>query len=203
MMATETQDLAALYALGILDPAERDAVQHQLRSGEAGLDAEIESFQFVTGALGTVIAPLAPPAQLRARLFDRIAAKPAADSRVNKPALPEGLAALAHANEMPWKPTPFPGIRQKRLFTNTSDGTTVWLVNMDAGSFYPPHHHTSIEHTYVVSGDIAFDGYTLVAGEYQAALPHTDHEKPITTKNGCTVLIINNAKDEVFAMPKV
>jgi anti-sigma factor ChrR (cupin superfamily) len=72
---------------------------------------------------------------------------------------------------------------------------------MAPGSFYPPHHHTSIEHTFVIEGDIVFDGYTLEAGEYQAALPDTDHDKPITTKNGCTVLIINNANDEVFAMP--
>ena len=203
MTAQETQELAALYSLGTLDAGEVEAVQHQLRAGDLDLDTEIYAFQTVTGALGAAVAPVRPPVGLRGRLFERIGRHSDAPAAVKKPKsdLPAGLAALAHANQMPWKATPFPGIRQKRLFTNTSDGTTVWLVSMDAGSFYPPHHHTSIEHTYVISGDIVFDGYNLIAGEYQAALPHTDHDKPITTKNGCTVLIINNAKDEVFAMP--
>ena len=195
MTAHETQELAALYSLGSLDPAEMRSVQSSLKSGDAALDADIALFQDVTCILGMAVDPVRPDPSLRNRLFDRI--RPAAP----KAGLPAGLAALARANEMPWKVTPFAGIRQKRLFTNSSDGTTVWLVNMDAGAFYPPHHHTSFEHTYVVAGDIAFDGYSLHAGEYQAALPDTDHDKPITTKNGCTVLIINNAKDEIFAMP--
>ena len=203
MTAQETQELAALYSLGMLDAGEIEAVQRQLRTGDLDLDTEIQSFQSVTGALGAAIPAVQPAAGLRGRLFERIGKSSDTPAAVHKPKkdLPPGLAALAHANDMPWKATPFPGIRQKRLFTNISDGTTVWLVNMDAGSFYPPHHHTSVEHTYVIAGDIVFDGYSLVAGEYQAALPHTDHDKPITTKNGCTVLIINNAKDEVFAMP--
>ena len=201
MTAPETLELAALYSLGILDVSEVESVQKRLRTGDLELDVEIQSFQCVTGALGTVLPAVQPPAALRGRLFERIGKSDAPVSlKKPKPDLPAGLAALAHANEMPWKATPFPGIRQKRLFINTSDGTTVWLVNMDAGAFYPPHHHTSIEHTYVIAGDIVFDGYSLVAGEYQAALPHTDHDKPITTKTGCTVLIINNAKDEVFGM---
>jgi putative transcriptional regulator len=202
MTALETQELAALSALGLLDPGEARTLQQRLRAGDAELEAEIASFHAVTGALAEVGPAKRPPPGLRGRLFERIA-RPDAPvvMKKPKPELPAGLAALARANEMPWKATPFPGIRQKRLYTNTSDGTTVWLVNMDAGAFYPPHHHTSIEHTYVVAGDIVFDGYSLVAGEYQAALPQTDHDKPITTKYGCTVLIINNANDEVFAMP--
>ena len=204
MTLHDNQELGALYSLGALEAIEAGAVQQRLRSGDFELDAEIQSFHAVTGALGAAVRAVAPPAHLRARLFERIA-KPDSGARVKPPKadLPSGLAALARANEMPWKPTPFPGIRSKRLFTNNSDGMTVWLVNMDPGSFYPPHHHSSIEHTFVVSGDIVFDGYSMVAGEYQAALPHTDHDKPITTRNGCVVLIINNAKDEVFAMPTV
>jgi putative transcriptional regulator len=198
MTAMETQELAALSALGLLDATDAAELEQRIRSGDPDLEAELASFHAVTGALGQAV-PLADPApELRARLLERIA-KP--DAPVRRSPLPEGLAALARANEMPWKATPFPGIRQKRLYTNTSDGTTVWLVNMDPGAFYPPHHHSSIEHTFVVSGDIVFDGYSLSAGEYQAALPHTDHHKPITTRNGCTVLIINNANDQVFAMP--
>lgn len=193
MTVNQNQELAALYSLGALESAEIDAVQLRLRSGDPALDSEIQAFQKVTGVLNAAVAPVPPPIRLRTRLFERITA-PKPDTK-----LPEGLAALARANDMPWKPTPFPGIRSKRLFTNTSDGTTVWLVNMDPGSVYPPHHHTSLEHTFVVSGDIAFDGYSLHGGEYQAALPHTDHDKPITTQNGCTVLIINNAHDEIFA----
>ena len=197
MMGPDTNEMAALYALGVLDADETRRIEQRRRSGDSELETEIESFQHVVGAIGASIPSVRPDERLRGRMFDRIRRPDSPGSA----GLPAGLAALARANEMPWKRTPFAGIRQKRLYTNTSDGTTVWLVQMEAGSFYPPHHHTSIEHTYVISGDIVFDGYVLVAGEYQAALPDTNHDKPITTNNGCTVLIINNAKDEIFAMP--
>lgn len=195
-------DLAASSALGILDDRERRQFDEALRApgSDPRLHQDLESFHSVVGLLGTAVKPVAPPSGLRRRLLDRIAPPPAGPQLTAQPAgLPAGLAALARANDMPWKPTPFAGIRSKRLFTNSSDGTTVWLVNMAPGSFYPPHHHTAIEHTFVVEGDIVFDGYSLSAGEYQAALPDSDHDKPITTRNGCTVLIINNAHDEVFA----
>jgi hypothetical protein len=197
MSRPEIQDLSALEALGLLDPEEARAFRLGLHA-DAALQTDLNGFQFVAGALGLGVPPVAPPPELKQRLMNSIAASPEAKS--DSPAkLPEGLAALARANEMPWKPTPFPGIRSKRLYTNNSDGTTVWLVNMAPGSVYPPHSHTAIEHTFVVEGDIVFDGYSLCAGEYQAALPGKDHDKPITTKGGCTVLIINNAHDEVFA----
>ena len=202
MTAEERQEIAALSALDLLEP---DEAQRARQEGDATLESDIASFRAVTGLLSEIVPAIQPPPGLRARLLDRIektAAAPATAPKQPK-GLPSGLAALARANEMPWRATPYPGIRQKRLYTNTSDGTTVWLVNMDPGAFYPPHHHTTIEHTYVVAGDVVFDGYSLAAGEYQAALPQTDHDKPITTKNGCTVLIINNAKDEIFAMPSL
>jgi anti-sigma factor ChrR (cupin superfamily) len=197
----ELEELSALYAFEVLDPDETEVVRQRVKSSNGTLDAEVEGYHHVTGALGLVVTPVDPPASLRERLMKSLAreTRAKADARV----LPEGLAALARANDMPWKASPFPGIRRKRLFHNTSDGTTVWLVNMDSGSFYPPHSHSAIEHTFVLQGDIVFDGYSLSAGEYQAALPGKDHEKPITTKGGCTVLIINNANDEVFAMPAV
>ena len=201
MISSEVQEIAALDALGLLDPEDAKALRLKVKAGDAALQSEIIGFQSVTGALGLAVATVPPAQGLKHRLMNSISngAGAKSDTRAK---LPEGLAALSRANDMPWKATPFPGIRSKRLYTNNSDGTTVWLVNMAPGSVYPPHSHTTIEHTFVVEGDIAFDGYSLFAGEYQAALPGTDHDRPITTKGGCTVLIINNANDEIFALPQ-
>lgn len=111
---------------------------------------------------------------------------------------PPVAAALVRANEGEWKPTPFPGVTVKRLFVDSESGNVTSLVRMTAGSVYPPHRHFGLEHSFVLEGDAIFDDHTLYAGDFEVAACSTDHS-PITTRNGCLVLVVNNQRDQVLA----
>jgi len=61
-------DLAAPYALGSLDPAERAEFERHLETC-ASCRAEVQSFREVSGLLAQSVAHATPPAELRARVL--------------------------------------------------------------------------------------------------------------------------------------
>jgi anti-sigma-K factor RskA len=82
-------DLIPAYALGALDPDERDAVEALLR-GDAGAQALLAEYEAVTGHLALLVPEHAPPARLagdlRARLAADRAARPAEPHHADGPA---------------------------------------------------------------------------------------------------------------------
>jgi anti-sigma factor ChrR (cupin superfamily) len=54
---------------------------------------------------------------------------------------------------MPWKPTKFPGIKIKVLYTYDS-GITTALFKLEPGAVVPLHEHTALEQTYVIEGSL-------------------------------------------------
>jgi anti-sigma-K factor RskA len=79
----EGQETAALYALGALSQIQACTFDVHLREGCPACDTELKEFDEVVGVMGSVAAPVAPPAYLRDLLTARIereAADPPADS---------------------------------------------------------------------------------------------------------------------------
>lgn len=86
-------DQAALYVVGALTPAERDAFELHL-AGCAACRAEVRSLSAVTDALAYTVPQTDPPAALRARVLGSLA--PAS-------AVPRGLRRDSHASVVvPW-----------------------------------------------------------------------------------------------------
>jgi len=54
---------------------------------------------------------------------------------------------------MPWKPTKFPGVKIKVLYTYDS-GITTALFKLEPGAVVPLHEHTALEQTYVIEGSL-------------------------------------------------
>jgi hypothetical protein len=50
----------------------------------------------------------------------------------------------------------------------------------------------------MLEGDLAFRDHTLHAGDYEVSVPSSDHS-PVTTNNGCLVLIMHNHNDQILA----
>jgi len=71
MAHDEQRELAALYALGALTPAERRAFEAHLADC-AECTAEVQSLSAVTGALAQAVPQQDPPASLRARILGQI-----------------------------------------------------------------------------------------------------------------------------------
>jgi len=98
MAHDEQRELAALYALGALTPAERRAFEAHL-AGCAECTAEVKSLSAVTSALAQAVPQQDPPASLRARILGQVGG---ADPRA-QPA-PAGRRPLATAY-LPWLAT--------------------------------------------------------------------------------------------------
>ena len=98
--------------------------------------------------------------------------------------LPCGVLALVRGKQIFWQETPFQGVFMARLYEDSLRGELISLVRMLPGAKYPSHHHASLEHCYVIEGDLIFEDHTLYAGDYSAGSPDRD-QSAATTKNGC------------------
>jgi anti-sigma factor ChrR (cupin superfamily) len=184
------KELAALYALGTLDPSEKQEAEELLLAEDSEFLREYEAY----GQMMSDLALLAPVAGKKPPLRDRVMARiltppPSAP-------LPKGLAALVSTGDLPWKSGTLPGVSSKRLFQD-AEGNVTWLVKLEPGATYPRHRHTAYEHCLVLEGEVQFDEYTLRAGDYEVAQPDTDHSS-FHSPNGAVLFIIANKHDEIF-----
>jgi len=175
-------DRASLYALGLLDEAESGTFERHLNSCPA-CEAEVRESRGLAVRLAETIPDSAPPAALRQRVLAEAV-------------LPRGVVALVRGQKLNWQPTPFPGVSVARLYEDPIRGDLTSLVRMMPGAHYPSHRHASLEHSYVLEGDVIFEDHTLTAGDYSAGGPDRDHTSA-TTKQGCLLFIIHNVRDRV------
>ncbi|HLX44674.1 MAG TPA: cupin domain-containing protein [Bryobacteraceae bacterium] len=182
MATDEIHELASLYSLGLLEPELATAFEKHLESGCPVCEAELRSFTETAAQIAESIEQVAPPPGLREKLLQRLPTE----------------RMICRTDQLDWQPLPFPGITAKRLFMDPVSGDITTLVRMSPGSTYPAHHHAGIEHLYMLEGDLAFRDHTLYAGDYEVSVPASDHP-PVTTKNGCLVLILHHEQDRLYA----
>ena len=81
--------------------------------------------------------------------------------------LPASVSRPVNVADLPWHPTPFPGIDQKILLRDEARGLVTALVRMAPGSRLPLHEHADVEQTYVLEGSLADDeGNDITAGNF-------------------------------------
>jgi anti-sigma factor ChrR (cupin superfamily) len=184
MQHCENGERASLYGLGLLDEAESSTFEQHLSSCSVCAAEVHESGDLAVQLAGSMPAA-APPAKLRERVL-------------TEAVLPRGVVALVRGKHIKWQETPFPGVLMARLFEDPARGELTSLVKMTPGAHYPSHHHASLEHCYVVEGDLIFEDHTLFAGDYSAGCPNKVHTSATTTK-GCLLFIVHNTQDQVHA----
>lgn len=88
MIDSRRQELAALYAFDLLEGAEKSAFENELAADDA-LRALVVQLRDTASALAHVAPPATPPAALKNRILQKIAALPqAADSKLEPAASP-------------------------------------------------------------------------------------------------------------------
>ena len=183
MRPCEHRVRAALYGLRLLDDGSELAAFEQHLSGCSVCGAEVRESGELAVALAGTISDSEPPAGLRQRVL-------------SEAVLPRGVAALVRSGQMKWQPTSFAGVSIAVLHQDPVRGELSSLVRMSAGARYPSHRHASLEHCYVLEGDLIFEDHTLHTGDYSAGRPDADH-MAATTKNGCLLFIVHNSRDQV------
>jgi anti-sigma factor ChrR (cupin superfamily) len=69
-------------------------------------------------------------------------------------------------DELPWKPTGYPGVEMKVLMEDKTSGMLTALFKWAAGSELPLHEHVDIEQTYVLEGSIVDDEGEATEGNF-------------------------------------
>ena len=101
---------------------------------------------------------------------------------------------ILEASKVQAIPAPFPNTKGtatlKILNGDQSLGPALALLRMEPGSEIARHlHEQATETLYVIDGDFIDEGISYPVGTELNAKPMTPHG-PLTTKNGCSVLIM-------------
>jgi anti-sigma factor ChrR (cupin superfamily) len=81
-------------------------------------------------------------------------------------ALPALASRYVIVDELPWKPTGYPGIDMKVLLQEPESGLLTALFRWEPGSSLPLHEHVEIEQTWVLEGSIVDDEGESTAGNF-------------------------------------
>lgn len=71
-----------------------------------------------------------------------------------------------NVDDLPWKPTPCPGIDMKVLVEDTATGLLTALFRWQPRAELTLHEHVEIEQTFVLEGSLADDEGEVTAGNY-------------------------------------
>lgn len=175
-------ELAALYSLNLLEGEEELSFAAHLSSCPKCMPEVKELTE--TAALIAVTEARRPPAHLRERVVHN--------------AISQQGGVLVRREEGAWEDTPFPGVKTKRLFFDRTTGNMTVLVKVGPGAEYPRHVHAGFEHLYVLEGELSFEDHTLRAGDFEVMGAESRHSHAVS-KEGCTVLITHNVRDEILA----
>lgn len=213
----ESREIAALYALGILDSVE--SFETHLLDGCTACREDVRTFRTVLESMCVNAAPqVSPPPSVKRRIMDSIRTpevvpslqedsnpgpSESADgvqiwkqwSRTAGSELAPGLFTL-RSSEGTWEDTDVDGVRVRPLYVDPDRGYVTMLVRMDPGASYPSHVHAGAEECYVLEGDLEVAGASLTAGDYQRAESDSLHGVQ-STKSGCLLLITSSQHDRL------
>ncbi len=211
MTACSSHD-PVLYVLDCLSASEAAAFEEHVE-GCPLCRTELESLRDVTSALA-LLAPLAdPPAHLRQRVLDGVAASESVRTA------DKGAAASASQSWKEWAPKPSPeglfvvkadvgeleptgvaGVTAKALYVDPATDRITMLVRMEPGSTYPAHRHAGAEESYILEGDLSDGVVSLRAGDYVRKDGGTVHEAQ-SSDTGCFMLIVASLHEEIVSDP--
>lgn len=191
-------ELAALYALDILDTNERRLVEEHIAEFPED-ETELAKFYDSVAALSYGAPDVPMAADLKERLFERIAGDSSAGNRtsVARPSIATNLPIFTvRAADVHWKPHPVPGVTIALLYKDTARREIVCLLRAEPGVRYPAHRHAGIEEIFMLEGDLVIDGVVYSKGDYIRSSPGTIHHPH--TPSGCMFFIRTCLDDEIL-----
>lgn len=196
--ADESQELAALFALGMLTPDEAAECTAQVQAGDPVAE-DLRAFERVVPLLGHGATPVSPPPRLRDRLLTRL--RGTAEETPQHSASPETASepsalgpSILRAHEGLWNPGFSPGMLVKTLFLDAARQYATQLVHITPGAHIAPHGHPEAEECYVIEGSFRVDTYTFQAGDY-VRMPAGSQHNTIISDTGCLLLVMGSTTD--------
>jgi anti-sigma factor RsiW len=172
---TDLRDcLAAEYVLGTLSGPARRRFERDLEQDDA-LRALVVAWEERLGTIATALPVEPPPADLKAKL----------NQRLDGEALPDGF--VRRAVDADWTQIR-PGLHC-RMLRHDERGVGSALFRLEAGAVIPPEFHDYDEECLVIEGDLIVDKLHLAAGDYCCVRKGGRHGI-ITSRGGAVFLLV-------------
>jgi hypothetical protein len=200
MTYEEFYELAALYALEVLDQKDRRLVEEYLAEfpeDESKLEELRDAVDFLPYA-----APQVPIASdLKDRLFERIADESKAWDHI-----PLAFAGIdsnlpffsVRASELQWQPHPVPGVAIAKLHEDRIKREIICLLRAQPGVRFPTHRHGGTEEIFMLEGNLVINGEVFGPGDYIRSNPGSIHSPH--TFNGCQLFLRTSLDNEILSL---
>ncbi|MEK7408982.1 MAG: cupin domain-containing protein [Acidobacteriota bacterium] len=191
----EICEQAALYVLGVLEPAEVRAFEEHL--GDCAVcETEVRGFEETASLLPLALPKRRPHPRVRDTLLARTAAEPGPQVWKGWTATAASDLHVVRGGGGGWKPV-LEGVTAKQLYVDPVTRFVTMLVRMEPGAAYPPHRHGGAEQCLVLEGDLEVGDLVLHTGDYQCADSGSIHDVSRTV-NGCLLLIVSSPHDQLL-----
>lgn len=84
-------------------------------------------------------------------------------------------AHVAHGDELPWRPSPSPGVSWKKLYFDPATGESAVLLRFEPGAEYEAHRHPGGEEYLVLEGSLEDGPHSYGAGTFVRHAPGSVH----------------------------
>ncbi|MEM9506322.1 MAG: cupin domain-containing protein [Cyanobacteria bacterium P01_E01_bin.35] len=192
-------ELAALYALGALEPHERDQVR-QVISQSPDFAQTVDELSDAAAAMAYTLPPMPVATNLKERLFKRISQDIIeADSELYQ-LLQLSIDELTRKSQtLTWQALAG-GTADAQiaiLEVDRAHQKLAFYVKANHGGHFPLHAHDSGETVLVLAGDFVVDGLTHTVGDRIDSVGDTTHQPE--TINGCLLFCISSLNDEILS----
>ena len=158
-MTGDVRELLPLYALGILESEEVVVVERAI-AGDAELAAELAAYQQTADALGSVIQPVPPSAEVKQRLLvsaggGRFAAFSARLAKLYDVTVERACELLGLIERSAsWRPQ-IPGVSLIDFDGGPAAAAAdCGFFRLSPGAMFPPHKHLGEEVTIILTGQV-------------------------------------------------
>lgn len=191
------QNAAALYALDALEDDERAQFEQALLDS-VELNQTVQEFEETATTLAYGAPPVPMAADLKERLFQRIATESEGPSSDLVKLLTLPIAELKQRMaDLDW--TLMPGKSGAEVATwQVDDGEreVAFFVRKTEGGVFPNHAHASGETVLVLDGDFVVKGQVYRTGEQVSSPGGTSHQPE--TQTGCVLFCISSMDDDIL-----
>lgn len=95
---------------------------------------------------------------------------------------------VVDAHSLPWRDTPYEGVRWKKLRYDASSGESAVLLEFAPGASYGAHRHPEGEQYFVLEGALEDGGKSYGAGSYVHHPPNSVHRP--RSRSGCLLFVV-------------
>lgn len=194
----EVDELAALYALDLLEDADQAKVDRAFAQ-DAGFVEQVQAFQETTTAIAYSAPPVPIAADLKTRLLARIAqASDTAESPLLKLLRHSVEDLKQQAAELTWKPMMATYAAEVAVWqTDEVRREVAFFVRKSRGGLFPKHAHAGGETVLVLEGDFVANGQVHGVGDRAESIANTAHQPG--TQAGCLLFCIASMDDEMLS----